>query len=404
MKRKTSGDSMPTTVVCPMFEKAIDGSLCTETSSVIPKNTSTCTAGNCPSPFRMCLACLHQGYSKKDARVTVEGLCDFHFDRGANANRATLRTSDADLLSDLLPAAVSYKQGDVVEVPTNRVLPFAGQPRTYFDPEELEALKNSIRAKGQLQPGVVRRIEGSERHDFELIDGERRWRCCKNLGKKFRAVVIHIAGREEQFEQSIAMNFQRADHTPMEIARAIDRLITKGKRKETYIATLFGRHPTWVNNHRKLIRLHPDLAALLDRSHQQTGGRRQLPVGVAVKLSMLPQDEQLAEFKRMNADGMSAAEAQRHLTKLTTAAAKAGGHHTRQARELSPGEAYGRVRSFLRAAQSSADNYVERFRPAILGQVAARVGEREMEKLRNDVRVLRRSLNSLLRKLGGTKR
>src|SRR5262249_2546867 len=49
------------------------------------------------------------------------------------------------------------------------------QPRRRFDPETLEALADSIRRHGLLQPLVVRPTEGG----FELIAGERRLRAAR---------------------------------------------------------------------------------------------------------------------------------------------------------------------------------------------------------------------------------
>src|SRR5207248_3150600 len=112
--------------------------------------------------------------------------------------------------------------GRVIVVGPDRVRPLAGQPRRYFDPVQLAALEKSIWKRGQLQPGLVRALQGDKKHDYELIDGQRRWHACSKLGVPFRAVVVDTADAEDQFEMSIAANFQRADHTPMEIAAAIE--------------------------------------------------------------------------------------------------------------------------------------------------------------------------------------
>lgn len=53
------------------------------------------------------------------------------------------------------------------------------QPRLYFDPQKMERLKDSITKHGVLEPILVR--PGS-RGRYEIISGERRWRCCNELG------------------------------------------------------------------------------------------------------------------------------------------------------------------------------------------------------------------------------
>ncbi|MEM6453157.1 MAG: ParB/RepB/Spo0J family partition protein [Cyanobacteria bacterium P01_D01_bin.105] len=53
------------------------------------------------------------------------------------------------------------------------------QPRLYFDAQKMERLKDSIAKHGVLEPILVR--PGS-RGCYEIISGERRWRCCSELG------------------------------------------------------------------------------------------------------------------------------------------------------------------------------------------------------------------------------
>ena len=60
------------------------------------------------------------------------------------------------------------------ELPVDLVVPGRFQPRTHIAPEALEELTQSIRARGVVQPIVVRPAEDG-RH-FEIIAGERRWR------------------------------------------------------------------------------------------------------------------------------------------------------------------------------------------------------------------------------------
>ena len=52
------------------------------------------------------------------------------------------------------------------------------QPRRQFVAEEIEALANSIREKGVLQPVLVRPLPGAS-GQYELVAGERRWRAAQ---------------------------------------------------------------------------------------------------------------------------------------------------------------------------------------------------------------------------------
>src|SRR3546814_1176941 len=63
-------------------------------------------------------------------------------------------------------------------VPVELLRPGRFQPRRRFDAEAIEALSQSIREKGILQPILVRRLaDGSE--GYEIVAGERRWRAAQ---------------------------------------------------------------------------------------------------------------------------------------------------------------------------------------------------------------------------------
>lgn len=54
------------------------------------------------------------------------------------------------------------------------------QPRRYFDPEKIEKLRDSIaKHGGVLEPILVRPVADDR---YETVSGERRWRCCLDLG------------------------------------------------------------------------------------------------------------------------------------------------------------------------------------------------------------------------------
>lgn len=53
------------------------------------------------------------------------------------------------------------------------------QPRLYFDHQKMERLKDSIAKHGVLEPILVR---PSTYGGYEIISGERRWRCCSEIG------------------------------------------------------------------------------------------------------------------------------------------------------------------------------------------------------------------------------
>jgi ParB family chromosome partitioning protein len=177
----------------------------------------------------------------------------------------------------------------------------------------MAALEGSIRQRGQIQPGLVMELDRAE-HDYELVDGQRRWTACQRLGIDFCAVIIEPADKAEQYEISVTANFQSSAHTPMEIARACTRLYAAG-RSETYIGTLFGKSPFWVGRYRALMGLIPEFQDMLDPAQVPDHNDR-LPVTLAQNLGRLDVHSQKARYKQIQRDGIDSVKATDISTQL----------------------------------------------------------------------------------------
>lgn len=183
----------------------------------------------------------------------------------------------------------------VLLISPSRIRPFADQPREYFDKDELVSLELSIKQRGQLQPVMVREIKGESDHEYELVDGQRRWHACMSLGLLIRGVVINPESEEDQFEISVAANFQRAGHTPMEIAKAVTRMMDpdRGGRTAEYVATLFGKSGGWVYLQARLMNLVPEIQAQLEPGAKVQFPSGEFPLQLAYEIARMPADKQL---------------------------------------------------------------------------------------------------------------
>src|SRR5215208_1544834 len=90
------------------------------------------------------------------------------------------------------------------------------QPRRFFDPTALEELAASIRARGVLEPIVVRPKDGR----YEIVAGERRFRASKLAGLEEIPAVVRDLSDEDAMTDALLENFQREDLTVIEKARA----------------------------------------------------------------------------------------------------------------------------------------------------------------------------------------
>jgi len=240
----------------------------------------------------------------------------------------------------------------VVTVDIGRVRPFADQPREYFDAGELIALELSIKQRGQLQPAMIRKVTDDRDHDYELVDGQRRWHACTKLGIPLRAVIIDPENEEDQFEISVAANFQRAGHTPMEIAKAIQRMCTHGERTVEYVATLFGKSVPWVYQQRRLVELVPEIQQRLEPNSSKT----QLPTAIASELARLPKEQQLATLEDIEARGLTTPRAVDKIRRMVN-------NDGSPERRKKPSDHTANIERFIRQTIQRADFTMDRMGP-----------------------------------------
>jgi len=161
----------------------------------------------------------------------------------------------------------------VVRIPTHLVRPFADQPRKHFDQAGILALAESIKEIGQKTPVPVKRIDDDPEHQFELIDGERRLRACVLGGiPTIRAFIRAIASEDEQFIEAVVANFGSAEHTPLEITFAMQRMrdgfvragMSDGDAADR-VARIVGRSKGWVYQYIGLSRLCLEVQELVNQ-------------------------------------------------------------------------------------------------------------------------------------------
>lgn len=111
-----------------------------------------------------------------------------------------------------------------LNIQISRIIP-GRNPRTYFDPHEMNELKASIQRLGVLQPILVRPVTGQDY--FELIAGERRWRAVKEIfgeNAEIPAMIQNMTDQEAD-EAAATENIQRANMSLTEEARAASRIV-----------------------------------------------------------------------------------------------------------------------------------------------------------------------------------
>lgn len=147
-------------------------------------------------------------------------------------------------------------------VEVDKIKPNPFQPRREFDEAHLKNLADSIRQYGVLQALVVTRKElakegGGLGVEYELIAGERRLRAARLAGLQQVPVLIRDGEETDlmKLELAIIENIQREDLSPVDRARAFDRLVKEFNFKHHEIGKKVGKSREYVSNSLRLLSL-----------------------------------------------------------------------------------------------------------------------------------------------------
>lgn len=161
----------------------------------------------------------------------------------------------------------------IVEIPLDVIERGFFQPREYFSQDAMEATKRSIQEKGQKYPAIVRPIlTGNPLFDpawrdthYELADGERRFRCCKELGFKTLKVLIRSLSDEEMLDYTLTTN-DSLPLNPIEKATVFSRLAKEFGRSQADIAKSFSLKQQQVSEYIRLLELPKEIQDLTARA------------------------------------------------------------------------------------------------------------------------------------------
>jgi ParB family transcriptional regulator, chromosome partitioning protein len=224
-------------------------------------------------------------------------------------------------------------------IPTAVIRPNPLQPRQHFDPECLEELARSIRARGLLQPIIVRRDADG---DYTLVAGERRLRAAELAGV---SLVPAILSNDDLLEVALEENLQREDLSPLEEAEALAALAAERGHSHAELADVIHKSRPYVSNTLALTRLPDDVkkeyfakGATVSREIMISIARQETPEAMRalwrrVKLESMSVQRFRAQEGRAHSAPEPAADTLRAVRRLNRALAKL------EAAEVSPEEA-----------------------------------------------------------------
>jgi ParB family transcriptional regulator, chromosome partitioning protein len=201
--------------------------------------------------------------------------------RGLSALMADVNLSPAD--NDPVARRIEADSAVAVE----KIQPNPNQPRRDFDPQALSELAESIRAKGIIQPLVVRRIPGGDM--YEIVAGERRWRAAQMAQLHEVPIVIRDFTDSEVLEIAIIENIQRADLNAVEEALGFRQLMDRFGHTQEKLAEALAKSRSHIANTLRLLNLPEEVQGLVRAGELSAGHARALigavdPVGMARKV------------------------------------------------------------------------------------------------------------------------
>ncbi len=181
-----------------------------------------------------------------------------------------------------LGRGLSALLGDVEEAPKNLrhvatelLHPGRFQPRRNFDEASLEALTESVRSQGILQPILVRRNPATP-GTFEILAGERRWRAAQAAQLHEVPVILRDIGDREASEIALVENIQRQDLNSIEEAQGYKRLVEEFGHTQEALATALGKSRSHIANTLRLLSLPDEIQAMIADGRLTAGHARAL--------------------------------------------------------------------------------------------------------------------------------
>jgi ParB family chromosome partitioning protein len=195
-------------------------------------------------------------------------------------------------LAAILAAAPRDEEEELRQLPVEMISPNPQQPRRQFDEEALVSLADSIRARGVIQPVLVRPVAGGR---YELVAGERRWRAARIAGLETLPAVVRPHDDAGSLELAVIENMAREDLNPVEEARACSALVEELGLTREDVGLRVGRSRVAVSNLMRLLDLPDEALELLER--------RQLTEGHGRALLMAPDNATRRNLARQAATG-----------------------------------------------------------------------------------------------------
>ena len=204
---------------------------------------------------------------------------------------AIFATENVELITD---------NDKVLEISLEEIKKNPYQPRTIFNEEKLDELKESIEKNGLLQPIVVKKaVKG-----YYIIAGERRFRAFELLGKETIPAIV-----KDMMIFAVLENLQREDLSALEESESYKNLMDKMELTQEELAKKLGKSRPYIANSLRLLKLPTEIKNKLLSGELSAAHARTL-LALKTKKAMLEVCDKVIERK------MSVRELEEYVAKL----------------------------------------------------------------------------------------
>ncbi|TGB02071.1 ParB/RepB/Spo0J family partition protein [Streptomyces sp. MZ04] len=212
------------------------------------------------------------------------------------------RTSLATLAGQRVDNVPGQSDPLLLALPLTKLVPTRFNPRRNFGTDEALHEFGLVLKHRQLQPAVVVSRGGYLKlwpeeepnvgdKPYVIANGERRYRASLSVGLTTLNVVHDenvASSRADFLDAVLSENNDREDLDPIERALGIETMVIELKGADK-VAAHYGKTKGWVSQQRKLLKLTPELQALVSSG--------ELAVRVGRDIASLPQGEQAAAWE-----------------------------------------------------------------------------------------------------------
>ena len=201
------------------------------------------------------------------------------------------------------PVAGGDGRAGVQLLPVASIERHPAQPRQTFHEAALEELADSIRARGVIQPIVVR---PNGEHRYQIVAGERRWRAAQRAQLHEIPVIIREFDDEETLEVALLENIQREDLNAIEEAEGYRRLLDHYGHTQEALAGLVHKSRSHVTNMLRLLDLPPQVKTMVANGELSMGHARAIltaPDSIALAEEVVRRGLSVRETERLAGQG-----------------------------------------------------------------------------------------------------